>query len=579
MKISPVTIFKTIQVFIVLFIQQLSIVLMSRNSFDEYVASRLKRIQMNIRQVLPNEQILDKLNNNEFDICSSLEDQLNITKNQVRASFDIQLTDMYIQYNTPPNTGWNILQATNYTTPYQQVSNYFYDQTEYTQTIFEFNNPITNLNGEKILELIIPVNLDCDNYVVQMGISILYSDFILKSNDIQFSFYLFLIMGVAIIGQLYFIIISNINKKTILKEKTEQLQTARETMFDSWWEIDRTIKLVDASNNFYQMLGYSKGEIIGKYFQEFLTQEENTRVNGGLRLLLTQKQPFRHFRNQRESKTGEIRTFLTTGFPKINENGQLVGFYCYDYDITNIEQLKNKSILFREQYFQYPQPMIIVDKELKIKYVNQQFTKKFNLKQTQVQNKQIGQFIYNDNSDIIKNKILSYVIKDEQIIENITWKDSQNNTYNLQSYISQITNNQGEIINYFFIFRDIDYQDIIEKESQNLENIIKFLILESKYPSVLIDQDTKKILLSNEKSQQVFGYTIDGFDKLFLYDLWDLTIEEIDEWVTQLLANTSCDETTIDSITKTRSKIQVKFIQKTLPLFDRKCIIFIIKED
>jgi len=53
----------------------------------------------------------------------------------------------------------------------------------------------------------------------------------------------------------------------------------------------------------------------------------------------------------------------------------------------------------------------------------------------------------------------------------------------------------------------------------------------------------------------VFGYTIDGFDKLFLYDLWDLTIEEIDDWITQLLANTSCDETTIDSITKTRSKI------------------------
>jgi hypothetical protein len=36
---------------------------------------------MNIRQVLPNEEILNKLNNNEFDICSSLEDQLNITKN------------------------------------------------------------------------------------------------------------------------------------------------------------------------------------------------------------------------------------------------------------------------------------------------------------------------------------------------------------------------------------------------------------------------------------------------------------------------------------------------------------------
>ena len=579
MKISPGTIIKTSQVFIVLFIQQLSIVLMSRNSFDEYVASRLKRIQMNIRQVLPTEEILNKLNNNEFDICSSLEDQLNITKNQVRASFDIQLTDIYIQYNTPPNTGWNILQATNYTTPYQQVSNYFHDQTEHTQTIFEFNTPITNINGEKIIELIVPVKLEYDNYVVQLGISILYSDFILKSNNVQFSFYLFLIMGVAIIGQLYFIIISNITKKTILKEKTGQLQTARETMFDSWWEVDRTIKLVDASNNFYQTLEYSKDEIIGKYFQEFLTQEENTRVNGGLRLLLTQKQPFRHFRNQRETKNGEIKTFLTTGFPKINENGQLIGFYCYDYDITNIEQLKNKSLLFREQYFQYPQPMIIVDREFNIKYVNQQFTKKFNLKQNQVQNKHIDQFIQNEKQNAIKNKILSYVSKDEQIIENIAWKDSHNNIYNLQSYISQITNNQGEIINYFFIFRDIDYQDILEKESQNLEDTITFLIKESNYPSILIDQDTKKILLSNEKSQQVFGYTIDGFDKLFLYDLWDLTIDEIDEWIKKILTTTSCGETEITSVTKTRSKIQVKFIQKSLPLFDRTCIIFIVKED
>lgn len=579
MKISLITIFKTVQVFIVLFIQQLSIVLMSRNSFDEYVASQLKRVQMNIRQALSNEKILDTLNNNDFNTYLTLEDQLTITKNQTRASFDMQFTDMYIQYNTPPNTGWSILQATNYSTPYQQISNYFYDQTEYKQTVFEFNKPINNLDGEKIIELIVPINLDNDNYIVQMGMSILYNDFIMKSDEVQFSFYLFLILGIIIIGQLYFIIITNISKKTLLKEKIEQLQIARETMFDSWWEVDRTIKLVDASNNFYQTLEYSKDEIIGKYFQEFLTQEENTRVNGGLRLLLTQKQPFRHFRNQRETKNGEIKTFLTTGFPKINENGQLIGFYCYDYDITNIEQLKNKSLLFRAQYFQYPQPMIIVDREFNIKYVNQQFTKKFNLKQNQVQNKHIDQFIQNEKQNAIKNKILSYVSKDEQIIENIAWKDSHNNIYNLQSYISQITNNQGEIINYFFIFRDIDYQDILEKESQNLEDTITFLIKESNYPSILIDQETKKILLSNEKSQQLFEYTIDRFNNLFLYDLWDLTIEEIDDWITQLLANTSCDETTIDSITKTRSKIQVKFIQKSLPLFDRTCIIFIIKED
>ena len=53
----------------------------------------------------------------------------------------------------------------------------------------------------------------------------------------------------------------------------------------------------------------------------------------------------------------------------------------------------------------------------------------------------------------------------------------------------------------------------------------------------------------------MFGYTIDGFDKLFLYDLWDLTIDEIDEWIKKILTTTSCGETEITSVTKTRSKI------------------------
>lgn len=578
MKFSVNKIAKSIWVFVLLVIQQGIIAIMTRNVFDEYVSSRLKRIQMNVRSQLPIELIEEQIYNPEIGQCLPLENQLTITKNQIKSSFEVQITDIYIQYTTSTSIGWSILSSTNYSTPYQSISSYLNNQVNHVQTVFQYDEPITNLNKEDVIQLVLPVKTSLDEYKLQLGISILYSDFISKSNDVQFSFYLFLIMGIIIITELYFVIIFKITNKNITNQNINQLLIAKEAMFDSWWEVDRSIKLVNASNNFYQMLGYTKEEANGKYFQEFLTPEENTRVNGGLRLLLTQNQPIRHFRNRRETKDGEIRTYLTTGFPKIDDKGRVIGFYCYDYDITNIENIKNKSILFREQYFQYPQPMIITNVDLCIKYVNKQFTERFNIRQNSVQNKFISDFIKNLPPDSIKSRIKDHILSKNYLIEDIEWIDQYGNIHNLQQYISSIKNAQGEIINYFFIFRDMDYSDAIEKESNNIEDIIRQLIIDSNVPIILIDQETKKILLSNGKLQDFLGYDIEQIKNMFLYDIYDLTIEEVNTWVDDLIIKTH-KEDTVNIITKNRSKNYVKFIQKIVPLFDRKCAILIVNKE
>lgn len=572
-------ILKTISVFVVLFLQQVTIIFMSRDSFDNYLSTRLKKVQMNVRQTLSSENIFNIIEGEEPGSGCQFQSQLTIIKSQFRASFEIQITDIYIQYNVKPSTSWSIFQSSNSTTPVQQISHILYQQTEHNQNVFNYKEPQLNLNNEQVIQLVLPISSKNDDYNVQLGISILYNDFIQKQSSIQFSFYFFLAMGVVIIGQLYFIILLNIEKYRIVNEKTNQLKFSKEAMFDSWWEVDKTIKIVDASNNFYQMLGYSKEETIGKYFQEFLTSEENTRVNGGLRLLLTQRTPIRHFRNQRETKDGEIRTYLTTGYPKIAEDGTLIGFICYDYDISNIENIKNKSLLFREQYYQYPQPMILTNYDLTIRYINKQFIDKFKIHQGQIQGQKITDFIQNKSPDSVKQNISDHISTRDYIIEDFQWRDIDGLVHNLQQYISAIKNQQDEIINYFFIFRDMDYNDLLDRETQNIEETMKLLISESCTPMFLIDQETKKIMLSNDFIQNVLGYTNETFSKLFLYDIWDLTIDEVDEWVSNFSVKTETNDCNMDFIHKNRSKIQIKFMQKTIPLFDRECIIFIINKE
>ncbi len=116
------------------------------------------------------------------------------------------------------------------------------------------------------------------------------------------------------------------------------------------WEIDAKGLYTYISSNVKDILGYDKSEIIGKkYFYDLFPEDIKDEFKKEGFRIIKNKETISNFENPIVSKAGKKMWFLSSGLPKENEVGEVIGYQGSDTDIT-LRKNAEMRLEFKNKY-------------------------------------------------------------------------------------------------------------------------------------------------------------------------------------------------------------------------------------
>lgn len=124
-------------------------------------------------------------------------------------------------------------------------------------------------------------------------------------------------------------------------EKTEELKEAKkyyeglvENLTDWVWEIDETASFTYCNKMAEKIMGYTAQEILGKKPFDFMDEDEIQRVGAIFGEIAAKKEPYLNMVNKHIHKDGSEVIMSVNGLPKLDAQGNLVGYRGVARDIT-----------------------------------------------------------------------------------------------------------------------------------------------------------------------------------------------------------------------------------------------------
>jgi PAS domain S-box-containing protein len=135
-----------------------------------------------------------------------------------------------------------------------------------------------------------------------------------------------------------------------LHESEERLRDILFSTADWIWEVDEKGVYTYSSDKGLNLLGASRGDIIGKTPFDFMPPEEAARVVPIFSNIMANKSVIKDLENWNIGRNGEMICLLTNGVPILDEKGYLKGYRGVDKDIT--ERKRAEEVIKRTQWFQ-----------------------------------------------------------------------------------------------------------------------------------------------------------------------------------------------------------------------------------
>ena len=147
--------------------------------------------------------------------------------------------------------------------------------------------------------------------------------------------------------------LKELNKTLEMKvlEKTEELKEAKqyyedlvENLTDWVWEIDETASFTYSNNMAEKIMGYTTQEILGKRPFDFMDDEDEIqRVGAIFGAIAAKKEPYLNMVNKHTHKDGSEVILNVSGLPKLDAQGNLLGYRGVAKDITAQVKLENEK--------------------------------------------------------------------------------------------------------------------------------------------------------------------------------------------------------------------------------------------
>ena len=135
------------------------------------------------------------------------------------------------------------------------------------------------------------------------------------------------------------------------KRAEEDLKTSEKRFRDiadnaqEWiWEVDTEGRYTYSSQMIERILGYTPEEILQRHFYDVFHPEDRETLKTAALAAFAAKQPLRDFINRNVHRNGKTVWLATSGFPVLDEKGNLQGYRGVDTDITERKELEERFL-------------------------------------------------------------------------------------------------------------------------------------------------------------------------------------------------------------------------------------------
>ena len=152
--------------------------------------------------------------------------------------------------------------------------------------------------------------------------------------------------------------------ETELRHSEQRFREFAENGADVLWEIDAEGLYTFCSDNIYDIMGYSAGEMTGKvHFYDFWDPADRENQKQEAMNTIARRLPFRKFVSRNITRDGEVVWFETSGTPVIDENDRLTGYRGTGTDVTlqtkMVEMLRSASERYMATFNNAPVLLIL----------------------------------------------------------------------------------------------------------------------------------------------------------------------------------------------------------------------------
>ncbi len=156
------------------------------------------------------------------------------------------------------------------------------------------------------------------------------------------------------------------------KERTERYLNIAGTMILA---LDRDGKVTLINDKGCEILGYAKGELIGKdWFELAVPPEERDEIRRHFRKIISGEEGlFEYFENDILTRSGERRLIAWHSTKMIDENGVVTGTLSSAQDVTEHKEAEEKIRTLSLAVEQSPSMVVITDTKGNVEYVNPKF--------------------------------------------------------------------------------------------------------------------------------------------------------------------------------------------------------------
>jgi PAS domain S-box-containing protein len=134
---------------------------------------------------------------------------------------------------------------------------------------------------------------------------------------------------------------------------TEQEQRYRDFVFgftDLIWEVDRNGLYTYVAGDTEKVLGYSAEELLGKSPFDFMDSDEAGRVRDVFLSIVKERAPIVDLLNRNIHKSGKRVSLLTNGKPFFDADGEMIGYYGVDKDITKQRDAEERVLRQQKEF-------------------------------------------------------------------------------------------------------------------------------------------------------------------------------------------------------------------------------------
>lgn len=159
-----------------------------------------------------------------------------------------------------------------------------------------------------------------------------------------------------------------------LEESEKRFKDIATNMADWMWETDENGFYTYCSEKVYNVIGYTKNEVVGKNFIDFLSPDERGITYELFMEASKRKSPINDYENKNIKKDGTEIIVVTSAVPILDRDGNLVGYRGIDKDITEKKRIEESIKKLSTAVEQSPTTIVITDTGGLIEYANPKFT-------------------------------------------------------------------------------------------------------------------------------------------------------------------------------------------------------------